>query len=130
MTCGTEEVSDKEIASCSACGSDSLARFDIPDIDIVEKIPKRKPSVQKKPKIEIERESVDDLLRKITTRPPFPSYHTVASSGGLSSAGGTAVLPSAKIFPPEKKINWKKIARIVVPLAIGAATFGLIMLFI
>ena len=43
MICGTEVVSADDMLSCSACGSDELAKFEIaPAIDIVEKKPPRK----------------------------------------------------------------------------------------
>lgn len=50
MICGTEVVSADDMLSCSACGSDELAKFEIaPAIDIVEKKPPRKQPRRRKP---------------------------------------------------------------------------------
>lgn len=49
MICGTEVVSADDMLSCSACGSDELAKFEIaPAIDIVEKkLPRKQPRRRK-----------------------------------------------------------------------------------
>lgn len=50
MICGTEVISADDMLSCSACGSDELAKFEItPVIDIVEKKPPKKQSYRRKP---------------------------------------------------------------------------------
>lgn len=50
MICGTEVVSADDMLSCSACGSDELAKFEIaPAIDIVEKKPPKKQPRRRKP---------------------------------------------------------------------------------
>ena len=130
MICGTEVVSADDVLSCSACGSDELAKFEIaPIIDIVEKkSPKKQPHQCKSaPSLT----SDVDILSLMDFDPvppmsmPIPSYRR----------------PSVHISPPSPtkwericgfiaKAPWRVLLRVTVPLVIGGAIYGIVKLFI
>ena len=129
MICGTEVISADDVFSCSACGSDELAKFEItPIIDVVEKKPPRKLPRRRKSASSLT--SDVDILSMPMLTPILPSRR-----------------PSTHIFPPPPpppppptkwerirgfmvKAPWRVLLRITVPLAIGGVIYGIVKLFI
>jgi len=138
MICGTEVISADDVLSCSACGSDELAKFEImPIIDVVEKKPSRKQSRRRKPAPSLT--SDVDILSIIKDLDPAPSMP--------KSAIPPYRRPSAHISPPPPpppppltkwerirgfmaKVPWRVLLRITAPLAIGGVIYGIVKLFI
>ena len=130
MICGTEVVSADDVLSCSACGSDELAKFEIaPIIDVIEKKLPRKPPHRRK------------------STPSLTSDVDILSFGDFDPAPPMPVSippyrrPSVHISPPSPtkwerirgfiaKAPWRVLLRITVPLAIGGAIYGIVKLFI
>lgn len=134
MICGTEVVSADDVLSCSACGSDELAKFEIaPIIDVIEKKPLKKQPHQHKPAPNITSD-IDILsLRDFDPAPPMPMSIPPYRR------------PSIHISPPSPppsptkwericsfiaKAPWRVLLRITVPLAIGGVIYGIMKLFI
>ena len=126
MICGTEVVSADDMLSCSACGSDELAKFEIaPAIDIVEKKPPRKQPRRRKPAPSSASDA--DILSIIKDLDPaelmlesIPPYRRFP-------------LPS----PPPPPTKWERIrgfmakaprwilSKITAPFAIGGVIYGI-----
>ena len=132
MICGTEVVSADDVLSCSACGSDELAKFEIaPIIDIVEKKSPKKQPHQCKPAPSLT--SDVDILSLMDFDPAPPMPMSIPPYRG----------PSAHISPPSPsptkwaricgfiaKAPWRVLLRVTVPLAIGGVIYGIVKLFI
>ena len=149
MTCGTEEITSGEMLSCCACGSDELAKFELTSfIDVAEKKPAKKPRT-KKPRTKKEDISLIDTDSPISILDPLPPFPPpplprprpsiiipTPSSSTSSSPESTSIWK--KIYGLIKRpvmsifghINWKIAWRIAMPLAIGAAVYGIISMFI
>ena len=131
MICGTEVVSADDVLSCSACGSDELAKFEIaPIIDVIEKKLPRKPPHRRKSASSLTSD-VDILsFGDFDPAPPMPASIPPYRR------------PSVHISPPPSPTKWERIRgfiakapwrvllRITVPLAIGGAIYGIVKLFI
>lgn len=135
MICGTEVISADDVLSCSACGSDELAKFEImPIIDVVEKKPSRKQSRRRKPAPSLTSDvdilsiikDLDPALPMPSAIPPYrrPSIH---------------IPPPPPPPPPTRwericgfmaKVPWRVLLRITAPLAIGGVIYGIVKLFI
>lgn len=138
MICGTEVVSVDDVLSCSACGSDELAKFEIvPVIDIVEKKPQRKQPRRRKSAPSLTSD-VDILsLRDFDPAPPMPmsipsyirsSIHISPSAPPAPSSSPLTKWDRIRSFMT--KVPWQVLLRITAPLAIGGAIYGLVKLFI
>jgi len=134
MICGTEVVSADDMLSCSACGSDELAKFEItPVIDVVEKKPPRKQPRRHKPAPSLT--SDVDILSIIKDLDPAPPMPTPIPSYRRPSIH----IPPPPPPPPTKwerirgfmaKVPWRVLLRITAPLAIGGVIYGIVKLFI
>ena len=139
MICGTEVISADDMLSCSACGSDELAKFEIaPATDVVEKKPPRKQPHQRKPAPGLT--SDVDILSHGDSNPAPPMPASIPPYRG----------PSIHISPPPPsrmtraasptkwericgfmaKVPWQVLLRITVPAAIGGVIYGIVKLFI
>ena len=134
MICGTEVVSADDVLSCSACGSDELAKFEIaPVIDVVEKKPPRKQPRRRKPATSLTSD-VDILsLRDFDPAPPMPTSIPPYRRPSIH------ISPPPPPPPPTKwerirgfmaKVPWRVLLRITAPLAIGGVIYGIVKLFI
>lgn len=138
MICGTEVVSVDDVLSCSACGSDELAKFEIvPVIDIVEKKPQRKQPRRRKSAPSLTSD-VDILsLRDFDPAPPMPM--SIPSYRRFPPLPLPPTPPPPPPPPPTKwerirgfmaKVPWRVLLRITAPLAIGGVIYGIVKLFI
>ena len=139
MICGTEVISADDMLSCSACGSDELAKFEIaPAIDVVEKKPPMKQPHRRKPAPGLTSD-VDILsLGDSDPAPPMPKsippYRK--PSIHISPPPSTRMMRAASPTKWERicgfmaKVPWQVLLRITVPLAIGGAIYGIVKLFI
>ena len=138
MICGTEVISADDMLSCSACGSDELAKFEIaPAIDVVEKKPPRKQPRKRKSAPGLTSD-VDILsLRDSDPAPPMPksippyrrpSIHISPSVPPAPSSSTLTKWDCIRSFMT--KVPWQMLLRITAPLAIGGAIYGLVKLFI
>ena len=139
MICGTEVISADDMLSCSACGSDELAKFEIaPAIDVVEEKPPMKQPHQRKPAPGLTSD-VDILsLGDSDPAPPMPKsippYRK--PSIRISSPPSTRMMRAASPTKWERicgfmaKAPWQVLLRITVPLAIGGVIYGIVKLFI
>ena len=134
MICGTEVVSADDMLSCSACGSDELAKFEIaPAIDIVEKKPPRKQPRRRKPAPSSASDA--DILSIIKDLDPaelmlesIPSYRRFPP---------LPLPPTPPPPPPPPPTKWERIrgfmakaprwilSKITAPFAIGGVIYGL-----
>ena len=138
MICGTEVVSADDVLSCSACGSDELAKFEIaPVIDVVEKKPPRKQPRRRKPTSSLT--SDVDILSIIKDLDPAPPMPTSIPPYRRPSIHISPPPPPPPPPPPTKwericgfmsKVPWRVLLRITVPLAIGGVIYGIVKLFI
>ena len=134
MICGTEVVSADDMLSCSACGSDELAKFEIaPAIDIVEKKPPKKQPRRRKP---VPSSASDtDILSIIKDLDPaelmlesIPSYRRFPP---------LPLPPTPPPQPPPPPTKWERIcgfmakaprwilSKITAPFAIGGVIYGI-----
>ena len=138
MICGTEVISADDMLSCSACGSDELAKFEIaPALDVVEKKPPRKQPHQRKPAPGLTSD-VDILsLRDSDPAPPMPA--SIPPYGRPSihiSPPPTRMMRAASPTKWERicgfmaKVPWRVLLRITVPPVIGGVIYGIVKLFI
>lgn len=136
MICGTEVTSVDDVLSCSACGSDELAKFEItPIIDVVEKKPPRK--LPRRRKSASSFTSDVDILSMPMLTPILPSRK---SSTYISPPAPPPASPPPPPPPPPTKwerirgfiakVPWRVLLRITVPLAIGGVIYGIVKLFI
>ena len=139
MICGTEVISADDMLSCSACGSDELAKFEIaPAIDVVEKKPPRKQPHQRKPAPGLT--SDVDILSLGDSDPVPPMPKSIPPyrkpSIRISPPPSTRMMRAASPTKWERicgfmaKVPWQVLLRITVPLAIGGAIYGIVKLFI
>lgn len=134
MICGTEVTSADDVLSCSACGSDELAKFEItPIIDVVEKKPPRK--LPRRRKSASSFTSDVDILSMPMLTPILPSR----KPSTYISPPASPPPPPPPPLPPTKwerirgfiaKVPWRVLLRITVPLAIGGVIYGIVKLFI
>ena len=135
MICGTEVVSADDVLSCSACGSDELAKFEIaPIIDIVEKKSPKKQPHQCKP------------APSLTSDVDILSFGDFDPASLMPASIPPYKRPSVHISPPSPppsptkwericgfmaKAPWRRVLlRIIAPLVIGGAIYGIVKLFI
>lgn len=137
MICGTEVVSADDMLSCSACGSDELAKFEIaPAIDIVEKKPPKKQSRRRKPASSFTPD-VDILsLRDFDPAPPMPTPMPM-SIPPYRRFPPLPLPPSPPPPPPPPPTKWERIrgfmakaprwilSKIKAPLVIGGVIYGI-----
>ena len=134
MICGTEVVSADDVLSCSACGSDELAKFEIaPIIDVIEKKSPKKQPHQRKPAPNLTSD-IDILsLRGFDPAPPIP-MSIPPYRRPLIHISPPSPPPSPtkweRICGFIAKAPWRVLLRITVPLAIGGAIYGIVKLFI
>ena len=131
MICGTEVASTDDVLSCSACGSDELAKFEIaPIIDIIEKKPSKKQSHQRKPAPGLTSD-VDILsLRDFDPAPPMPASIPAYRRPSVHISLPPSPTKWERICGFIAKAPWRVLLRITVPLAIGGAIYGIVKLFI
>ena len=140
MICGTEVISADDMLSCSACGSDELAKFEIaPAIDVVEKKPPRKQPHQRKPAPGLTSD-VDILsLGDSDPAPPMPKSIPPYRKPSIRISPPPPSTRMMRAASPTKwericgfmaKVPWQVLLRITVPLAIGGAIYGIVKLFI
>ena len=141
MICGTEVISTDDMLSCSACGSDELAKFEIASaIDVVEKkSPKKRSHCSK---LESSSASNTDILSIIEDRdlaefvlksiPPYrkPSIHISPPPPSTRMMRAASPTKWERICGFMAKVPWQVLLRITVPLAIGGAIYGIVKLFI
>lgn len=134
MICGTEVVSADDMLSCSACGSDELAKFEIaPAIDVVEKKPPRKQPRRRKSAPSFTSD-VDILsLRDFDPAPPMPT--SIPSYRRFPPLLLPPTPPPPPPPPPPTK--WERIcgfmakaprwilSKITAPFAIGGVIYGI-----
>lgn len=152
MICGTEVVSADDVLSCSACGSDELAKFEIaPVIDVVEKKPPRKQPRRRKPTSSLTSDvDILSIIKDLDSALPMPKsippyrWTSIHISTPASPPSGIGVKPPpsgvcVKPPPPTKwericgcmaKVPWRVLLRITVPLAIGGVIYGIVKSFI
>ena len=135
MICGTEVVSADDVLSCSACGSDELAKFEIaPIIDVIEKKLPRKPPHRRK------------SASSLTSDVDILSFGDFDPAPSMPASIPPYRRPSIHISPPSPppsptkwericgfmaKAPWRRVLlRIIAPLAIGGAIYGIVKLFI
>lgn len=136
MICGTEVTSVDDVLSCSACGSDELAKFEItPIIDVVEKKPPRK--------LPRRRKSASSFISDVDIL-SMPMLTSILPSRKPSTYISPPAPPPAPPPPPPPppptkwerirgfiaKVPWRVLLRITVPLAIGGVIYGIVKLFI
>lgn len=157
MICGTEVISADDVLSCSACGSDELAKLEImPVIDVVEKKPPRKQPRRRKSAQSLASDpDVLSIIKDLDSETPTPTHKRPSvyiprepappPPKPASVSPYTYKRPSVHIPPPApppptklerinsfivKKIPWRILSRIIAPLAIGGVVYGIVKLFI
>lgn len=137
MICGTEVASANDVLSCSACGSDEVAKLEIaPIIDVVEKKPLKKQPHRRKPASSLTSDvDILSIIKDFDPAPPtpmsIPPYRR--PSIHISPPAPTPPPPPTKwerIRSFMAKVPWQVLLRITAPLAIGGAIYGLVKLFI
>jgi len=147
MICGTEEISEKDVLSCSACGSDELAKFEY--IPIVEqKEPKPAPKKHRRKKAEpvkqpsTEKDLLDekDLKSILITLHRYcePDALTATSMASSSASAPVSTSPTAsrtltkreKFLKFVKSVKWKTVLKRFMPIAIGTAIYWILKIFI
>ena len=138
MICGTEVVSADDVLSCSACGSDELAKFEIaPVIDVVEKTPPRKQPRRHKPVPSLTSDvDILSIIKDLDPAPPMPKPIPPYRRPSIHISPPPPPPPPP---PPTKwericgfmaKVPWRVLLRITAPLAIGGIIYGIVKLFI
>jgi len=134
MICGTEVVSADDVLSCSACGSDELAKFEpAPVIEMVEKKQPKKQPRRRKPAPSLTSDfDISSIVKHLDPAPPMPPMPPYRRPS-------IHISPPPPPPPPTKwdricgfmaKVPWKVLLRIGAPLAIGGAIYGIVKLFI
>ena len=138
MICGTEVISADDMLSCSACGSDELAKFETaPATDVVEKKPPRKQPHQRKPAPGLTSD-IDILsLRDSDPAPSMPKSIPPYRRPSIHiSPPPTRMTRTASPTKWERicgfmaKVPWQVLLRITVPSVIGGVVYGIVKLFI
>ena len=131
MICGTEVVSADDVLSCSACGSDELAKFEIaPIIDVIEKKLPRKPPHRRKSASSLTSD-VDILsFGDFDPAPPMPASIPPYKRPSIHISSPPSPTKWERIRSFIAKAPWRVLLRITVPLAIGGAIYGIVKLFI
>ena len=131
MICGTEVVSADDVLSCSACGSDELAKFEIaPIIDVIEKKLPRKPPHHRKSASSLTSD-VDILsFGDFDPAPPMPASIPPYKRPSIHISSPPSPTKWECIRSFIAKAPWRVLLRITVPLAIGGAIYGIVKLFI
>lgn len=136
MICGTETVSADDMFSCSACGSDELAKFEIaPVVDIVEKTPKKRSCRRKSITPSSRRADAHDIpyligsLRSLDPAPPMPKP---MSSYIIPPPPPPTRMERIveKIKHIAGKVPWKNLFKIAATLVIGGVVYRVVRLFI
>lgn len=135
MICGTEVVSAGDVLSCSACGSDELAKFEIaPAIDVVEKKPSRKRPCRRKSAPSLTPgDGILPIVKDLDPAPPMPKSIPPYRRPPIHIFSPPPPPPPTKwerICGFMAKAPWRALLRITAPLVIGGVIYGIVKSFI